>query len=116
MFLLSSVIIICSAIWYFDVLHKPVETIDELVGNNYDYAVKTYFNSEPNISTTFNINTNLNEFQGGILAKKNIIRDSLIKQYSWTFLNHKTTIWVSKTDNSDNEIIDAIRYKNEVQF
>ena len=115
-FVITFLIIICSVIWYFDILHKPVETVDELVGKNYDFAVKTYFDSEPNISTKFNINNKLNEFQGGILSKKSIIRDSIIKQYTWTFLNHKTTIWVGKTDNLDNEIIEAIRYKNGVEF
>jgi hypothetical protein len=115
-FTVIALIIVASSIWYFDPFHKSVETVDELIGNNYDYAVKTFFHSEPSSSTLFNINDNLNEFQGGVLSKKEIVRDSIIKQYTWTFLNHKTTIWVSKTDKLDNEIIDAIRYKNEVKF
>ena len=115
-FVIIAIIIVGSTIWYFDLFHKPVETVDELIGNNYDYALKSYFHSEPNSSMTFNINNALNEFQGGVLSKKNIVRDSIVRQYTWTFLNHKTTIWVSKTDRLDNEIIDAIRYKNGVKF
>ena len=115
-FLVIAALIISLTIWYFDLFHKPVETVDVLIGSNYDYAIKSYFHSEPNTSTTFNINSGLNEFQVGVLSKKYIVRDSIIRQYTWTFLNHKTTIWVSKTDNSDNEIIDAIRYKNGVEF
>ncbi len=93
-----------------------METVDELIGNSFDYAVKSYFKSDPSSSTTFNINNNLNEFQGGVSFRKNILRDSMVSQYTWTFLNHKTTIWVCKTDSLNNEIIDANRCKNRVQF
>jgi hypothetical protein len=114
--LIFSVIIFSLTTWYFDPFHKPVETVDVLIGKNYDYALKSYFHSDPEYSSSFDINQDLNEFQGGVLSKKDIIRDSIIRQYTWTFTNHKTTIWVSKTDNFEDEIIDAIRYKNNVQF
>jgi hypothetical protein len=105
-----------TAIWYFDPFHRQVETVDELIGRNYEYAHKLYFQSDPDNSTYFNINDPLNEFQGGILPKKSIIKDSIIQQHTWTFLNHKVTIWVTQTDKLQGQIIDAIRYKNGVVF
>src|SRR4030095_2572695 len=110
------ILLLATGIWYFDPFHKPVETIDELIGKNLDYAVKLYFKKDPDVSSHFNINSPLNEFQGGVLAKKSIIRDSIIDQHTWNFLNHKATIWVTKTDQQHSEIIDAIRYKNGVVF
>ena len=68
-FVIIAIIILGSTIWYFDFFHKPVEPIDKLIGNNYDYAVKSYFHSEPSSSTTFNINKDLYEFQRGVLSK-----------------------------------------------
>jgi len=104
--------VVILTIWYFDLLHEPVETVDELIGENYDYALTSYFRSEPSMSMKLNINNPLYGFQRGILSKKDIVRDSIVRQYTWTFLNnHKTIIWVGKTDKSDNEIIYALRYR-----
>lgn len=102
--------------WYFDVWHKPVEPIDKLIGENYDYAHKLYFKTEPDKHYKVNINHRLNEFDGGIYDKKSILTDSIVDVYTWGSLNHKNTIWVGKTNELNNEIIDAIRYKNSVQF
>jgi len=114
--ILLGIIVAIATVWFFDPFHKPVETIDELIGQNYDYACKIYFSKDPNHSTRFNINNNVSEFQGGILNKRSQLKDTMILQYTWTFINYKSTIWVAKTFRQDNEIIDAIRYKNGVQF
>jgi len=103
-------------ILYFDPFHKTVETIDILIGKNLDFANKLYFKTEADEKVTFNINSKLNEFQGGVLNKKSIITDSIIHQYTWNYLNYKKTIWVAKTQIQKFEIIDAIRYKNNVNF
>lgn len=102
--------------WYYDIWHKPVETIDNLIGKNFDYANKQYFKSEPDNRYRINMNDHLNEFDGGIYDKKNKLIDSIVHVYTWTFINHKETIWVGKTRKIESEIIDAIRYKNDVQF
>ena len=102
--------------WYFDLWHKPVEPIDELIGKDYDYARKLYFKTDPNQHYKININDPLYEFDGGVDNKKTIHTDSIIDVYTWNYLNHKKTIWVGKTRNMDCEIIDAIRYKNGVRF
>jgi hypothetical protein len=96
-FVIFAIIIVGSTIWYLDLSHKPVETVDVLIGKNYDYALKSYFKCEPNSSSTVNINNELSEFQGGVVSKKHMVRDSIVRQFTWTFMNHKTTIWVSKT-------------------
>ena len=114
--LLTAFIIGIGLTWYFDLFHKPVESIDELVGNNYDYAHNQYFGTAPNNQYKINVNKGLNEFDGGILNKKRNLTDSLVYVYTWVFINHKKTIWVGKTNKANKEIIDAIRYKNDVQF
>lgn len=102
--------------WYFDIWHKPVETIDELVGENYVYAHKVYFQADPDEHYTININDRLNEFNGGVYNKKSILTDSIVEVFTWNSLNHKKTIWVGNTEELNGEIIDAIRYKNSVSF
>lgn len=97
-------------------MHKPVETLDELIGENLDFANKIYFKSEADEKNIINLNNNLNEFQGRILSKKSILLDSIVYQYTWNFYTHKKTIWVGKTIENKNQIIDAIRYKNNVKF
>jgi hypothetical protein len=97
-------------------MHKPVETLDELIGKNLDYANNVYFKSEADVTIKININNNLNEFQGGILSKKSILLDSIVYQYTWNFYTHKKTIWIGKTIENKNQIIDAIRYQNNVKF
>jgi hypothetical protein len=103
-------------ILYFDPFHKPVETIDILIGKNLDFANKTYFKTEADESVSFNINSELNEFRGGVLSKKSLIKDSIIHQYTWNYLNYKKTIWVAETQTQKFQIIDAIRYKSNVNF
>jgi len=102
--------------WYFDIWHKPIEPIDELIRRNYDYAQKTYFKTDPNQHYKININDGLNEFDGGVYENKSILTDSIIEVYTWISLNHKKTVWVEKTKKLKHEIIDAIRYKNSVTF
>jgi hypothetical protein len=97
-------------------MHKPVETLDELIGKNLDFVNKIYFKSEADETTKININNNLNEFQGGILNKKSILIDSIVYQHTWKFFTHKKTIWIGKTIENKNQIIDAIRYQNNVKF
>lgn len=114
--ILTIAIIGLALTWYYDIWHKPVETIDNLIGRNFDYANKQYFKSAPDNQYQININDNLNEFDGGIYDKKNILKDSIVQVYTWTFMNHKETIWVGETRTMKSEIIDAIRYKNSVRF
>lgn len=104
------------AVWYFDIWHKPVEKIDSLIGQNFDFAHKLYYKTDPDNHYQININDNLNEFDGAIYNMKNNLKDSIVHVYTWTYLNHKQTIWVGKTETMENEIIDAIRYKNGVRF
>jgi len=114
--ILATAIIGLTSTWYFDILHKPVETIDKLIGKNFDYANKLYYKTEPDSHYQININDNLNEFDGGIYDKINKLDDSIVHVYTWTFMNHKETIWAGKTRTMKSEIIDAIRYKNSVRF
>jgi hypothetical protein len=58
----------------------------------------------------------LNELNGGVLDKKEFFTDSIVKVYTWDFLNHKKTIWIGKARKMESQIIDAIRYKNNVKF
>jgi len=110
------VILGLASFWYFDVWHEPVERIDELIGKNYDYAHKVYFQTYPDQEYKININDNLNEFNGGIYNKVKNLKDTIVYVYTWKSLNYKETIWVGKTDKLESEIIDAIRYKNSVVF
>ncbi|MEI8203090.1 MAG: hypothetical protein WCH34_08775, partial [Bacteroidota bacterium] len=96
--------------WYFDIWHKSDESINELIGQNYDYACKIYFRSEPDSFYEVNINHKLNEFDGGILNKKSVLTDSIVRVFTWNFCAFKKTIWVGKTKRMKNEIVDAIRY------
>jgi hypothetical protein len=114
--ILTIAIIGLASTLYFDIWHKPVETIDKLIGKNFGYANKLYYRTEPDNHYQININDNLNEFDGGIYNKINKLEDSIIHVYTWTFMNHKETIWVGETSTMKSEIIDAIRYKNSVRF
>ena len=69
--------------------HEPVETIDELIGKNYDYAHKMYFQTDPNRQYKVNANDNLNKFDGGILNKKEIMIDSIVRVFTWEYTNTK---------------------------
>jgi len=102
--------------WYFDLLHEPVEPISELLGNNYDNAHKMYFRTDPDEQYKININKCLNEFHSGISIKKGLLLDSIVYVFTWNFPRYKKTIWVGKTKELDNEVIDAIRYKDGVNF
>ena len=114
--ILSIIIVGLTASWYFDIWNEPVETIDELKGKNYDYAHKMYFQTDPNRQYKVNVNDNLNEFDGGILNKKEILTDSIVHIFTWDYTTHKKTIWVGRTEKLENQFIDAIRYKNTVRF
>lgn len=102
--------------WYLDIWHKPVEQIEELIGQNYHDAHKIYFHIDPDKHYKLNINSDLNEFDGGILNKKEILTDSIIHVYTWNYTTHKKTIWVGKTKKMKTQIIDAMRISNDVEF
>jgi len=102
--------------WYFDLFNNSVETIDTLIGKDYDFACEKYFKEKPNTHYTINVNHSLNEFDGGILNRKIILTDSIVDVYTWVYFNHKKTIWVGQTLTLKRQIIDATRYKNNVQF
>ncbi len=108
--------ILIVAFWFLHISHQPVETVQKLWGRSMKFALKQHFKKAPDETTSFRIDSNLNELQGGILVFKNKIKDSTIKQYTWTYWNYKVTIWTARTANQDEEIIDAIRYNNSVQF
>lgn len=114
--LLTTITLGIGLAFYFDLFHKPVECIDALVGKDYNYAYNQYFEIPPNNQYIINVNKSLNEFDGGILNKKKNLTDSIVYVYTWVYKNHKKTIWTGKTKRSNKEIIDAIRYKNSVQF
>jgi len=105
-----------TASWYFDIWNEPVETIDELIGQNYDYAHKIYFQTDPHRQYKVNINNNLNEFDGGILNKKEILTDSIVHVFTWVYTTNKKTIWVGRTEKLESQVFDAVRYNNSVQF
>jgi len=101
---------------YHEMGHKPLEKINNLIGKNYDYAYKTYFRTEPDQQYKININEPLNEFDGGIYNNTENLTDSIVYVYTWEFANYKKTIWVGKTEKMNKEIIDAIRYNNNLKF
>lgn len=113
--IILGLIFIGLTVWYTDPFHDSVEPISKLIGKDYNYAL-SYFGNKPDIETSFSIRSNLNEFQGGVLSNAKSLKDSMVKQYTWAFTNHKVTIWVGSTMKSDWEIIDAIRYKNNIVF
>lgn len=112
----SIVVVGLTAAWYFDIWHDPVETIDELIGQNYDYAHKKYFQTKPDRQYKLNVNDNLNEFDGGILSEKENLTDSTVHVFTWDYTTHKKIIWVGQSKKMKNQVIDAIRYSNNVQF
>lgn len=81
----------------------------------YAYAIE-YLGSQPDDSTSFNVNSSLNEFQGGVLTASQSLKDSIVRQYTWDYRLHKVTILTGETAKSKKEIIDAIKYKNTAQF
>ena len=102
--------------WYFDFWNEPVETIDELIGQNYDYAHKMYYRTDHNSFYAISVNEKLNEFDGVILNKADMLIDSVVHVYTWNFFNHKETIWIGKTERMEYEIIEAVRYSDNVIF
>lgn len=102
--------------WYFDFGHKPVEKVEILIGNNYDFAEKLYFHSSPDISNTFKLKDARDEFRGVIQSHISILKDSTIHEYTWSFSRYNITIWTGKTENLDHQVIDAIRWRKDVQF
>ncbi|MCC6837043.1 MAG: hypothetical protein IT234_00775 [Bacteroidia bacterium] len=102
--------------WYFDIGHKPVENVNILIGNNYDFAKKLYFRSNPDEFHTFKLKDAKNEFRGIIQSHASILKDSTIHEYTWSFSRYNVTIWVGKTASLDHQVIDAIRWRKDVQF
>jgi hypothetical protein len=103
-------------LWYFGIFNESVETIDKLIGKNYDYARTKYFKREADGHYTINVKHELHEIDRGILNSNEILSDSIVQVYTWSYYNHKKTIWVGQTSKIKNLIIDAIRYKNDVRF
>ncbi len=95
---------------------KSVSSIDNLIGKDLNYACEVHYKTKYQQHYRININHRLHEFHGGILKKKNQLIDSIIDVYTWTFQNHKETIWIGKTTHRKNEIIDALWYENDVEF
>lgn len=91
--ILTIILIGLTAMWHFDIWNEPVETIDELIGKNYDYAYKMYFWTEPDRNYTVNVKGNLNQFDGRILNKKEILTDSKVHVLTWEYTTQKKTIW-----------------------
>jgi hypothetical protein len=118
--LLVSIVVIfllgIGLILYFDLFHSSVETIEKLIGKDYTFARNNYFSREPDAHYICNVNHITNEFDGGIFDSKEILTDSIVEVYTWNYFNHKKTIWVGKTMKSDEQVIDALRYKNSVRF
>lgn len=81
--ILSIIIVGLIASWYFDIWYDSVETVDELIEKNYDYAHKMCFQTDPNRQYKVNVNNNLNEFDAGILNKKEILTDSIVHVFTW---------------------------------
>ncbi|MGV3706349.1 MAG: hypothetical protein ACO1NU_13320 [Arcticibacter sp.] len=108
-------IALAMCLWYYDPFHKTVEPVDNLIGRDYSFALN-YLGSEPNDCSSFKTTDVLNEFQAGVLSVKVKPIDSRISQCTWNFRRHKVTIWTARTAKLPNEIIDAVRYKNNVQF
>ena len=102
--------------WDLDNRGQPFETIDELIGKNYEYAHKTYFRKYPESNYTINVKGNLNEFDGGILNKKNTLTDSIVHVFTWDYQTHKKTIWIGQTEKMESQVIDAVQYSKDVQF
>ncbi len=114
--IISLILVGLTVCWYFDIGHKPVETIDKLIGQNYDYAYKFYFRKPFNHQYSVSINDNLYEIDNGILNKKKILTDTIVHVFTWDYKTYKKTIWVGKTEKCEHQVIDAIRYNNDVQF
>lgn len=118
--LLSTIILIVFLVLglanYIGIFNKSVETLDKLIGKDYSHIRNTYYKVKPDIFYKININNELNEFDGGIIDKNKILKDSIIYVYTWHYYFYKETIWVGKTMRMNREIIDAIRYKNNVRF
>ena len=101
---------------YFYFQNKPVETIDELIGQNYDYAHKMYYKTDHSDFYAINVNQELDEFDGALLHKRSILEDSIVHVYTWSFFDRKETIWVGKTERMAYEIVDAVRYSDSILF
>lgn len=111
-----ALLVVILAYWYFDIGHKPVEKVDILIGNNYDFAYKLYFRSNPDESHTFKLKDAKDEFRGIIQNHARILQDSTVHEYTWSFSRYNITIWVGKTASLDYQVIDAIRWRKDVQF
>lgn len=60
--IILALLVTAAFIWYFGVLLQPVEGVHSLIGQNYDYAHKIYFRSEPDQSYRINLEDELNIF------------------------------------------------------
>jgi hypothetical protein len=99
-----------SMFWYVDPLHEDIEQMDELVGQNYAFAVETMGeNPSPNLYQEYG--------KFNLEIPKNVkLKDSVLKGFVWDFRNHNIIIWTAKTEKYNDEIIKAIRFKDFVEF
>jgi hypothetical protein len=105
-----AILLIVLAFWVFDPLHTDVEKMDNLIGQNYAYAVETI--GERPIS---NLNESYGKFNVKIPANVKL-KDSSLKCFVWDFSHYNIIIWTAKTEKYNDEIIKAIRYKDFVEF
>ncbi|MFY0652771.1 MAG: hypothetical protein JXQ96_12085 [Cyclobacteriaceae bacterium] len=108
-------VIIATLAVYTRIIKEP-EQIQELIGENFDYAHKIYFKREPTGNYQINLNKTQNELDGGVLIKRNLLKDSVVNVYYWEFGLSRSVIWVGKTDKMNHEIIDALTFGKLIKF
>lgn len=111
-----SILGLIAGYWFFDFGHEPVEKVNILIGNNYDFAEKLYFHSSPDENYTFKLKDAKGEFRGVLQTHAGILKDSILHEYTWNFGRYNITIWTGKTGKMDHEVLDAIRWRKNVQF
>ena len=96
---------------------SSVETIDILISKDFKYALENFYKIEPTEKYTIKTTDDLNEFHRGAVTNKDcVILDPNIQVYTWKFDDYSETLWVAHTNESDSQIIDALRYDNNVNF
>ena len=105
-----------AVVWLSDVLHEPIEVIEELVGEEYTFAHTSYFQTKESDYYSISINGELDNFNSRILSRRETLSSPYIDVYTWDYFTHKCTIWIGTTKDSTLRIIDAIRYQRDVQF
>lgn len=113
---LGAIILIgVSSVWYFDLMHEPIESVDELINKGYTFA-HNYFGAQEDDYRSIDINDSLIPIDQRIIKKKGILTTPRIDVYTWHYTTHKITIWVGEIKNGEYSIIDAIRYNSKSGF